>query len=374
MKIIVACFLRLEELPPAITLLKELSKEHEIVYLGVDEPSDYHKKLFNDNVRIKRVVPLQYEKGKTFFEKVKKKMGWIMKDYLYARATNAILEEYNEKDGDLVWILHEYTLMHLNSKIERIPFNLTMYELHTDIFKKESMLKQRARLAKKIIVPEYSRSAIVQACVGLPTLPYVVPNKPYEFSEEEIYLEDNPMKAFAEDAHKQGKKVILYSGIFLRERKLDTIIEAALKSPEKYTVAFIGRMSDYLEELLAKYDNAHYLGFVLPPKHLSMVKYVDIGVLTYVADSGSINPVFCAPNKIWEYAKYGVPMICNDIPGLKYTVEYNGFGYCCDIENVDDIAEKLDLICDNFEELSKNAVEYYYGADIGAMITKILND
>ena len=83
-----------------------------------------------------------------------------------------------------------------------------------------------------------------------------------------------------------------------------------------------GRESDYLKELLIKYPDVKYLGFTVPPKHLSIVKLADIGILTYVADSGSINPVFCAPNKIWEYAKYGIPMLCNDIPGLKYTVEY----------------------------------------------------
>lgn len=103
----------------------------------------------------------------------------------------------------------------------------------------------------------------------------------------------------------------------------------------------MGRESDYLHELQKEYPNGfEYLGFIKPPHHLAIQKYCDIGILTYVSDTGSINPIFCAPNKIFEYARLGMPMLCNDIPGLKYTVESSDMGYCCDINDTDDIQKK----------------------------------
>ena len=160
----------------------------------------------------------------------------------------------------------------------------------------------------------------------------------------------------------------------MRERKLDTIIQAVLRNPDKFILVLIGRKSAYLEELLTAYPDVQYLGFINPPQHLSIIRYADIGILTYVADCGSINPVFCAPNKSWEYAKFGIPMICNDIPGLKYNIEYNGIGYCCDIDSVDDIESKLLQIRDNYNFLSQNALEYYNSINVDTLILDILKD
>ncbi len=101
-----------------------------------------------------------------------------------------------------------------------------------------------------------------------------------------------------------------------------------------------GGCSPYLLELLEQFPETQYLGFYQPPGHLELIKCADIGILTYVADQGSINPVYCAPNKIWEYAKFGIPMLCNDIPGLRYTVEAYRMGRCCDIGSVEDIKKK----------------------------------
>ena len=374
MKIIIVGLLKLGELPPAVTLLKELSNHYDVIYYGIDDPSEHYDRLFNHRVDIRKIIDKNTYQGKGFFAKVRRFLTWRLKKITILNATKNIIRQYDASAGDIFWVLHEFTLLQLSEEIKKIPFNLTMYELHKDIFKDHTELKKRIQWADKVIVPEYARAAIVQACCSLKRMPYIIPNKPYEFDESDTYLEDNPMKELVDKAHKEGKKVILYSGIFLRERKIDTIIQAVERNAEKYVIALIGKSSEYLEELLEKYSSARYLGFVTPPKHLSMVECADIGILTYVSDSESINPVFCAPNKIWEYAKYGIPMICNDIPGLKYSVEYNGFGYCCDIDDVNDISEKLNKICENYGELSEKATEYYHGTDVVQLIRGIVNE
>lgn len=50
-----------------------------------------------------------------------------------------------------------------------------------------------------------------------------------------------------------------------------------------------------------------------------------IGVMSYSphqkTHAGVVNALYCAPNKIFEYGKYGKPMIANDVPALKYILK-----------------------------------------------------
>lgn len=370
MKIILVCFMHLDELPPMITALKILSKRYSILYIGVDDIKAEYRDAFGSNVRGINVLKIMQTERKGIIGKLGRFIYRIMYGLQLKKAGRIISDSY--ENGDLLWIHHEHTLMHLPHL--SLPYLITMYELHPDLFKKCSKLKNRVKKAKMVVVPEYTRAAIVQACIGLSELPRIIPNKPYDYGEEEICILDNPMDDIVSSAHKENKKVILYSGIFLRERKLEPFIEAVGKLKENFVIVLVGRKSEYLEEILARYSYVKYLGFYNPPQHLAIIGKTDIGILTYVSDSGSINPVFCAPNKIWEYSKYGIPMICNDIPGLRFTVEYNKIGLCCDLNSIDSVCNALMRIYKEYDEFSQNASEYYKTVDIGKEIVRLVED
>lgn len=364
-KIILVCYLRLEDMPPVISLLKYLSKENIVEYVGLNDYSDKYRKMFGSNVTFKKV------KIKTYKNKLLNK---INKKRVFYSTSKYIEKKINQ--GYKLWVLHEFTSRRISDFIyKRYSYYLTMYELDPSLFlPTDNRLKKIVRRAKKVIVPEYNRAAIVQACIGLEGMPYILPNKPYNYIENEIKLANNPMESLSEQAHSHGKKVIIYSGIFLKERKLEPILEAVKSIQSKYVVVLLGQKSPYLEKLLNKYSFVKYLGFVEPPKHLDLIKYADIGLLTYVASNGSINAVYCAPNKTWEYARYGIPMLCNDIPGLRYSVEGNHMGKCCNISNIDSIIESLNLIIENYNIMSKNARNYYNSNNIERIIDQIIKD
>ena len=75
--------------------------------------------------------------------------------------------------------------------------------------------------------------------------------------------------------------------------------------------------------------------------------------------SAPINAVFCAPNKVYEFAGFGIPMLCNDNPGLKYTVEYGGFGVCVPELTTPHIASALKHINANAESMGEAANRYF---------------
>ncbi len=368
MKIIIISFMHLDELPPVISLLKVLSNKFDVLYLGVDDYNNVYKKLFNDKVRFINVLPKINLNIINFWPRLKNALYRRIRKFYLKRSNRFILTNCNS--DDLLWVQHEITLEYLKNL--DIPYYFTMYELPKFLFQDNSKLKNKVKKSKKIIVPDYCRASIVQACLGLQNLPFILPNKPYEFELETTDSKKSIIEKIFEKEKTAGRRIVLYSGIFLRERKLEPFIDAINLMKDRFTLFLIGRKSEYLEELLNKYQNVKYLGFYTPPCHLSIIKKADIGILTYVADSGSINPVFCAPNKIWEYTKFGLPVLCNDIPGLKYSVEMNHFGYCCDINSTASICNYLDLIDKNYNQLSFNAKQYYSSIDINKIVDNIL--
>ena len=138
-------------------------------------------------------------------------------------------------------------------------------------------------------------------------------------------------------------------------------------------------MSDKAPELGGDIpENFMHVPFIAPPFHLAVTAAADIGVLVYVSGGkssySSLNPVYCAPNKIWEYAKFGVPMIANDNPALEYEFNTNGIGYCAkELSNAEILAalEKIDAA---YDEMSAKARVFYAQYDVKAEIERLLND
>jgi glycosyltransferase involved in cell wall biosynthesis len=57
----------------------------------------------------------------------------------------------------------------------------------------------------------------------------------------------------------------------------------------------------------------------------------------------SLNNLYCAPNKVFEYGSFGIPILANDVPGLQDTVKRYSAGMCVNAREVD-LSQALDRI------------------------------
>ena len=168
-----------------------------------------------------------------------------------------------------------------------------------------------------------------------------------------------------------NRKVILYQGILSAERNLDNFIRATSElDPERYVTVLVGRKTKFVERYKAINPNLIHVDFIPAPDYLYFTSFAHIGIVTYKADS--LNTMYCAPNKLFEYGAYGVPMLGNDIAGLKYTIEFCGCGLVCDENSVDSIKASIQRIEDNYQQFSKRAREYYNSVDNKMIIKKIV--
>jgi len=153
------------------------------------------------------------------------------------------------------------------------------------------------------------------------TTPFIVIPNCNDFSYIENNLQNN--KNITENR-------FIYQGLISKSRNLDRILDAFNKvSFENRTLILMGTGDNaYLADLKSKANDKIIFEKARPfPTHLEFTKNCKYGVLSY--HEKDINNVYCAPNKLYEFAYFGLPMIFPAYPGLmQLNSEYNfGISY-----------------------------------------------
>jgi glycosyltransferase involved in cell wall biosynthesis len=92
------------------------------------------------------------------------------------------------------------------------------------------------------------------------------------------------------------------------------------------------------------------------PTHLQLTSWASLGIVGYNHDS--LNNLYCAPNKIYEYGSFGIPILANDVPGLTATVERYSAGVCAKSDE-DEVRRGLDRIECQYEVFSAGSRQLY---------------
>ena len=292
----------------------------------------------------------------------------------------------NMKKGDILWTTNEVAVMFLNKLIK--PYQdhhiLQLMELidYCPVFYKFPIFKfpidEYARKAWKTVVPEINRAHIQKIQWKQEKTPYVLPNKSYYLEPGEITDEvESALKIVKEEK----RRIILYMGIFSPDRDMDSCIKAIDALEDKYCLYAIGRISDVMrdraEYIINNTPNFKYLGFFNPPNHLHFLKYAHIGLTPYrpsydIKYASPLNSLYCAPNKIFEYAGYGIPMIGTDVLGLRTPFEKFRIGICCKDLSVKSIVSAVQEIESQYTNMQQNCYEFYNSVNLDEIISKII--
>ena len=261
------------------------------------------------------------------------------------------------------------TVLAMGSRVQKLKYILNLYELFD--FKPYYLknLKPYALTASKIVCPEITRANIFKVWWKLDKLPFVVPNRPLarpSFDENNI-----PEIALTALELIKDKKFIVYQGLITKDRNLTPLCEA-IKSVEGYHLVVMGKSTSYLEQLKKEYPHIIHVPFILPPYHLMVTSKSRMGILSY--DYSSLNNIFCAPNKIWEYASIGLPMLGNNIPGLYNVIRPYNLGTCVEFDDSKAIARAIAYIDDNHDAISANSYSYFDSVKTEDCILDIVKD
>lgn len=383
-RVVIIMRLNLMHYPPMISLiniLKDLGKE--VVYIGGFTNDVVSEELEKRGVKM---INLGYDLGGniSFISKLRKQLN-------YKKKIEEYLKEYDVSSNDLIWFIYTETASFLCNVLYNYNYVIQYYEYT------ESSLKWKYRIlypkydcnefikkAVGIVQCEYNRAEIFRALNGLRKSPFVLPNKlyyrkgittsiPFEISNQ---LEKIKKKI-------KGKKVVLYQGYFAsEERKLEEFCEAINMMDNNYVMIAMGRgLDNYYDALKKRYESEKiiFVPFIIPPFHLNVTQMADIGVMTYSPHFRTypsvINDLYCAPNKIFEYSKFGKPMIANSVPGLKIIFENYQCGAIIDYPiTADKIKSVLLDIFENYSVYSKGSSNFYETIDVLKIVNNIIED
>ena len=222
-----------------------------------------------------------------------------------------------------------------------------------------------------IVECEKNRAYMTQALHGLKETPLVVANKSEIDRAAVPPLNEEATIAFEEIG---GRPVFLYQGYLADDRKdVPFILKTIAKNRPEYCVLLLPG-SDPLNKMLAPYENAFTLQRIAAPGHLAVTERATIGIAVYNGEGVGpwrLNALYCAPNKIYEYAAFGLPTLGNKIPGLEYTIGTAKAGVCCDMTESSILAAADELVA-HIAEYRSNAMQFYESTDVVGQVKAVI--
>ena len=307
----------------------------------------------------------------------------------YKHEFKRVINRIRPNKEDLFWVVFSNLAAPICNTLKEFNYVVQFYEfMDADFggrFKRlfpsynaESFLTS----AKKIVHCEYNRAVIMNGRYGITGDNYILPNKPY--------LNNESLDSVPEDIDSQiqvlkqrlfGKRVIIYQGIFsAEERPLDAFCEAIGHLSDDIVLVIMGEGKGYLESIKEKYASERivFVPFIRPPFHLLVTQMASIGILSYFPVKSSleavINPLYCAPNKIFEYSRFSKPMISNEVPALRYVFDRYGCGEIIgSMPTPTSIADCVLKIFSDYENYCNGSKKYYDSVDTLSIVSSIIS-
>lgn len=226
-----------------------------------------------------------------------------------------------------------------------------------------------------LVEPEFNRAREIQRHFGLSRIPMVVANKPACHPRKYIGALPERVKGIVDKAN--GRPIFLYQGVWTEDRQdVGVFIETIARNRENYCVVVMPG-TGCITQLAQKYSNVFLLDYMPPPYHLAATSVASVGIAVYnpsgKTDLARKNALFCAPNKIYEYAGFGVPTLGNRVPGLIDTVEQAGAGICVDV-NESAILAGADRLIENLVSYRVAANKFFDDTDLGLQVESVLKE
>ncbi|MFB9273039.1 MULTISPECIES: glycosyltransferase family 1 protein [Flavobacteriaceae] len=283
----------------------------------------------------------------------------------------AILRDLKVDDNTIIWVARIDTAICLGKKLAKYRSILSLHELHDTYPFWKYVTKKLVPYYKNLVYNEVNRANIARVWYNLSFTPSIIPNKPQAHPlKRDIPIKDKAL--FQQIINiKKDKKIILYQGSLLNDRNIEPLVKASVKFSDKYCLVLMGKDTDNrIAKFLQINPNLVHISWVSPPDHLYITSHAHIGVAFY--DFDCLNSIYCAPNKIWEYSGFSIPIIGQKIPGLLNTVAFNSAGICVDIDFEKEITEAITKVDAKYSTYAANAKQMYDSTDFNKLVKEAI--
>jgi len=214
-----------------------------------------------------------------------------------------------------------------------------------------------------LIICQKDRGRILREKLRLDVPSLVVPNSCFDYYQAAGWQEKDPNWFTT-----SPRTVFIYQGAnHVGHRCLHELVQAfgdtGMNVVLRLALTGDPRVTTRLRSLAARAkhpERFEFVEYVPYPKHFEAARKCDAGVMLYHPDI-SLNYRYCAPNKLYEYAMLGLPVLSSNQDHLRTEIEGNGFGLCVNPTDCDAIVEAMVQMTDaaRLQEMSRRARQWY---------------
>lgn len=125
--------------------------------------------------------------------------------------------------------------------------------------------------------------------------------------------------------------ILIYVGFFSEGRGIRTILGCAEQLPKDCHLVFLGEgdLKPEIDSHSEKFENVHVIGPIQPGSVVNFISSADIGLC--LIEPVSLSDTFALPNKFFEYAFAGLPILYSDLPEMSRVAQTYNLGENCEM-------------------------------------------
>ena len=232
------------------------------------------------------------------------------------------------------------------------------HELETETNGSNGIRKKLSKLIEKILIKKCDLVFVVSENIAdwymkeyNISRPVVVKNAPKLFKQINTNY-------FRENLNiKKDSRIVLYQGRLSKGRGVDLLLECfKLRNDDKVVIVFMGygELENSIKIASNKKNNIFFHPAVAPEIVLKYTSSADIGI-SFIENT-CLSYYFCLPNKLFEYAMAGLPVIVSNMKEMKELVEKYDMGIVVQDDKIKSINSAIDkIIGSNIEQMKQNA-------------------
>lgn len=156
-----------------------------------------------------------------------------------------------------------------------------------------------------------------------------------------------------------GRKVIGHIGNIGSDHFINVLIQIIKISDEsKYFFLLVGNYDNNVKKILNQFNNKKNVIVLNSVQHSQLpdlYNIIDFGLILY--KPLDYNYDYCAPNKLYEYWSYGIPVFAHKLKGLSLLFESDDFGTLLNFYD-NDIHEKIINYINNYKDNKLLKIEF----------------
>lgn len=345
MKVVFASISSVTFIPIIRFLIKHFQSESQVVVIEsyIKGVNAYFR---NDNgVIFKKIAT--YENTSQFLNSIKKKSF-----NRYFNLIKALIKNISSNEKTLFYVIdHQslFLLLVLKKLFNKTGLGIIYHQFELIEEKKLSRLSkkmfrfvcERANEVDLFVFPEINRMEYFKGLISeLDINSFILPNTcQVQFDDFKNNHLRNDLMIDANDC------ICLHVGSIGGENhyfdQFIEIIEKVCKVRSDIHFVFVGRLTEVVQKKIENYEiqNLHTIPFVPHEELCKLYSDVDLGIILYKGPG--LNYEYCAPNKLYEFWSYGIPVLGHSLKGLKPVFVSSLQGHLLNFDKQEEVVDYL---------------------------------